>query len=160
MKGPLSYLPEQAYVILHEITRHLLRRPVIGVAVIARAPDGRILLVRRADTGTWAIPGGTLEWGEQLRESAVREVAEECGATVTKLGRITGVYSRPDRDMRFHGVTVVVLAEFDGEVRGPKNPLEIREARLFRVEDVPRPLALKQDELLDHALSGAEAILE
>jgi 8-oxo-dGTP diphosphatase len=160
MKGPLSLLPEQAFGILHEITRHLLKRPVVGIAVLARAPDGRILLVRRADTGTWALPGGTLEWGEELRSTAMREVLEECGATLAKLGKITGVYSSPKRDPRFHAVTIVVRAEFDGEVRGPKNALEIREAKLFAVGEIPRPLAMRMDDVVDDALREGEAVLE
>lgn len=160
MLGPLSLLPTQAYGILHEITRHLLRRPVVGIVVVPFAPDGRVLLIRRADTGLWAMPGGTLEWGETLRETAVREVAEEAGAVVTKLRRVTGVYSRPDRDPRFHAVTICVVADIEAQVRGPKNALEIREARLFDLADVPKPLSMQLDDMLAHALTGEEAELE
>ena len=159
-KGPLALLPGGAITILKEIARHLLQRPVVGVAVVGRDAAGRVLLIRRADTGGWAIPGGTLEWGETLRSTAVRELAEEAGATVTKLGRVTGVYSRPDRDPRFHGVSVIVLAEVDADLRGPKNALEIREARFFEVADLPKKLSMDMHEMLAHALSGAEAELE
>ena len=34
----------------------------------ARTADGRWVLIRRGDTGEWALPGGTLEWGETLRK--------------------------------------------------------------------------------------------
>jgi 8-oxo-dGTP diphosphatase len=160
MRGPLALLPEQAYGVLHEIARHLLRRPVVGVVVVPLAPDGRVLLVRRADTGMWALPGGTLEWGETLRSCVFREVAEETGATVLGIRRISGVYSRPDRDPRFHGVSTCVVVDVGAEVAGPRNTLEIREARLFDVADVPRPLSMRLDDVLDHALSGAPAELE
>ncbi|HSM56218.1 MAG TPA: NUDIX hydrolase N-terminal domain-containing protein [Candidatus Sulfomarinibacteraceae bacterium] len=40
---------------------------------------GRILLVRRADNGRWAMPGGALEVGETPAEGVVREVLEETG---------------------------------------------------------------------------------
>jgi ADP-ribose pyrophosphatase YjhB (NUDIX family) len=40
---------------------------------------GRILLVRRADNGKWAMPGGALEVGETPAEGVVREVLEETG---------------------------------------------------------------------------------
>ena len=65
--------------ILREATRHILRRPVLGIAAAAQTEDGRWLLIRRGDTGQWALPGGTLEWGETLREAIVRELAEEAG---------------------------------------------------------------------------------
>src|SRR3954470_8169089 len=98
--APLSMLPKSALTILKEIGRHLLRRPVVGVAVAARTRDGRWLLIRRADTGTWALPGGTVEWGETVRTTVVRELAEEAGVDVedAAIGRLVGVFSRPDRD--------------------------------------------------------------
>src|SRR3954452_5561465 len=40
---------------------------------------GRILLVRRADTGNWELPGGRVEIGESAVVAAQREVAEESG---------------------------------------------------------------------------------
>lgn len=158
--APLGWLPKGAYAVVHEITRHLLRRPVVGIAAVARTSDGRILLVRRADTGTWALPGGTLEWGEELRAALPREIEEETGATWVRFERVTGVYSRPARDVRFHAVTVCVLAEVAEPVRGPKNPLEIREARLFARDEVPNELAMGMRDLLDDALRGGDVTLE
>lgn len=160
MRGPLSLLPRQAYGLLHEIARHLLRRPVVGVGVVAFDTEGRVLLIRRADTGGWALPGGTLEWHETLTSTVHREVDEEAGATVTKIHRISGVYSRPDRDPRFHAVTVCVVADVEGPLRGPKNALEIREARFFSREDLPRGLSMGGDDMLAWALRGDATQLE
>jgi ADP-ribose pyrophosphatase YjhB (NUDIX family) len=41
--------------------------------------SGRILLVKRADNGKWAMPGGALEVGETPAEEVVREALEETG---------------------------------------------------------------------------------
>jgi 8-oxo-dGTP diphosphatase len=133
---------------------------VVGIAAVGRAPDGRILLVRRADNGLWALPGGTLEWGEMLSTALPREIEEETGARWERLVKVTGVYSRPDRDVRFHGVTVCVLGDIAEPVRGPKNPLEIREARLFERAEVPTDLAFGMRDMLDHALAGEGVVLE
>ena len=38
------------FKILKEILRHLLRRPVVGINIIAKVPDGRIVMIRRGDT--------------------------------------------------------------------------------------------------------------
>ena len=149
--APLAWLPKGVVGVLHEITRHLLKRPVVGICAVAKTADGRLLLVRRADTGTWALPGGTLEWGEELAKAIPREVEEETGAEWVRLGRVTGVYSRPDRDPRFHAVTVCVTAEVREPVRGPKNLLEIREAHLFAPDDIPADLAMGMRDMLDDA---------
>jgi len=108
---------------------------------VARVPDGRWVLIRRADTGDWALPGGTLEWGETFRTAIVRELREEAGVEVRRLGDVVGVYSDPDRDLRFHAVTVVVTAEVTAPLRPTENPAEIREVGLFSPGDLPSPLA-------------------
>jgi 8-oxo-dGTP diphosphatase len=138
----------------------LLRRPVVGLAVAARTEDGRWLLVRRGDTGTWALPGGTVEWGETLRSTFDRELEEEAGVTSATFERVVGVYSRPDRDPRFHAVTVVVRALIGPPSRPPMNPLEIREARLFHEDDLPDNLAMQMDDMLAAARRGGEVELE
>src|SRR5215510_10165917 len=100
--APLALLPKSVLALGKEVARHLLRRPVVAICAAAHTRDGRWLLIRRADTGTWALPGGTLEWGETLRSGIVRELEEEAGVTEVEIERVVGVFSRPDRDPRFH----------------------------------------------------------
>ena len=137
-----------------EVLRHLLRRPVVGIAAAARTEDGRWLLVRRGDTGDWALPGGTLEWGEPLRMALERELAEETGAKLRSLGRLVGVYSDPQRDPRFHAVTVVVEASVAAPDEAPQNPVEIREVRLFADAELPVLLSHGMKDMLDDARAG------
>ena len=158
--APLSILPRSVLALAKEVARALLRRPVIGIAAAARTADGRWLLIRRSDTGTWALCGGTLEWGETLRATIVRELLEEAGVTEVEVGRVVGVYSRPDRDVRFHAVTVVVEARIGAPVRPPQNPLEILEAKLFRDDELPAELAMSMGDLLAAARRGGETELE
>ena len=158
--GPLSLLPRSVLGLAREIGRHILRRPVVGLLVAARTDDGRWLLIRRADTGTWALPGGTVEWGETLRSTFDRELEEEAGVTGAVFERVVGVYSRPDRDPRFHAVTVVVRARIAPPTGLPHNPLEIREARLFREDELPAPLAMQMDDLFAAARRDGPVELE
>jgi 8-oxo-dGTP diphosphatase len=147
-------IPRGAFVLVKEIARHVLRRPVVGVAAVARGEDGRYLLIRRTDTGEWALPGGTLEWGEPLRQALPRELAEEAGVDVLELGELVGVYSAPERDARFHAVTVVVEARVTAPRRPPHNPVEIAEVRLFERADLPSRLAHGMSIMLEDALAG------
>ena len=79
---------------------------VVGSSAIVVDDQNRILLQRRADSGNWALPGGAMDIGERLAESAVREVKEETGFDV-RIERIVGIYSDPGH----------VFAYDDGEVR-------------------------------------------
>jgi ADP-ribose pyrophosphatase YjhB (NUDIX family) len=74
-------------------------------AVVTDEHD-RIVLIRRRDNGLWALPGGGMELGESIVDSAVREVKEETGLDVEVTGLI-GVYTNPNH----------VMAYADGEVR-------------------------------------------
>jgi 8-oxo-dGTP diphosphatase len=147
-----------AYAIIREVARHVLRRPVVGIAAAARTSDDRWLLIRRADSGDWALPGGTLEWGETLVQAIGRELFEEAGVEKAALGRIVGVYSAPERDPRFHAVTVVVEASIEPPTRDPMNPLEIREARLFTRAELPRELSHNMTPMLEDALAGTSRL--
>jgi ADP-ribose pyrophosphatase YjhB (NUDIX family) len=67
---------------------------------------GQILLHRRTDNKLWALPGGTMEIGESIGQTVVREVQEETGLLVEP-ERIVGIYSNPKH----------VVEYADGEVR-------------------------------------------
>jgi ADP-ribose pyrophosphatase YjhB (NUDIX family) len=74
-------------------------------AVVTDEQD-RIVLIRRRDNDLWALPGGGMELGESIIDTAVREVKEETGLDVEVTGLI-GVYTNPNH----------VMAYTDGEVR-------------------------------------------
>jgi len=158
--APLSLLPKSVLGIAKEFARHLLKRPVCGLAVVGTATDGTIALIRRGDTGTWALPGGTVEWGETLRRTLLREMAEEAGIDEVTFERVVGVYGDPDRDPRFHAVTVVVAAKVGEIVRPPMNPLEIREARFFVPTSLPKDMAMGMADYVEAAQRGGPAELE
>jgi 8-oxo-dGTP diphosphatase len=147
-------LPNAVFRIVKEAARHLLRRPVIGIAAAARTPRGDWLLIRRGDTGGWALPGGTLEWGETLRSGLARELEEETGAQLLELGRLVGVYSGPERDLRFHAVTVVVEARVSEPLGRPQNPVEILEVRSFADAELPGDFSYSMKDMLDDARAG------
>lgn len=52
--------------------------------------QGEVLLIRRADNGLWALPGGVLEVGESAAVGAIREVREEAGVEV-RIRRLLGI---------------------------------------------------------------------
>jgi 8-oxo-dGTP diphosphatase len=147
-------IPSALWKLTKEVARHVLRRPVIGIAALARTPDGHIVLIRRADSGQWAMPGGTLEWGETLRVALDRELREEIGTRLVSMGELLGVYSQPDRDPRFHAVTLIVEATVAPPTHPPDNPLEILEVRAFAEADLPTVLSHGMTDMLNNARQG------
>lgn len=114
----------------------IFRHPITGMSVISLLPDGRMVLVRRRDNGKWAIPGGIVNWGEDLITSATRELEEETGLQLIRVDRLVGVYSAPDRDPRIHSICVVVAVQSQGQI-AVQDTHEILEARAFKLEDLP-----------------------
>ncbi|MBN1884000.1 MAG: NUDIX hydrolase [Candidatus Krumholzibacteriota bacterium] len=88
--------------------------PAPAAGVLLR-DGGRVLLVRRRFDpfrGLWTIPSGYIEYEEDVRGTAVREVREETGLEID-LGPVIGAVSCHD-DPR--GNTLLVL--FGAEVTG------------------------------------------
>ncbi len=114
----------------------VFRHPVTGVAIIPILPDGRIVLARHQGTDEWAIPGGFVDWGEEVLATARRELLEETGLTLVRVRRLVGVYSAPDRDPRLHAISIVLAADAEGEP-GAHDTAEIGEVRAFGQDELP-----------------------
>ena len=63
---------------ISEIRKHIGNAPMLSAgATVVVLKDSKILLNLRSDTHTWGIPGGAMELGETLEETAARELKEE-----------------------------------------------------------------------------------
>ncbi|MEO8691350.1 MAG: NUDIX domain-containing protein, partial [Candidatus Saccharimonas sp.] len=51
----------------------------VDLVVITSGDMPAILLIQRADTGDWALPGGFIDQGETPIEASLRELQEETG---------------------------------------------------------------------------------
>lgn len=128
------------------------RNPGVGVAGVAIVDD-RILLVRRGPTSTkagrWCIPCGFLDYGEDVRAGAAREVREETGLDV-EIGDVMWVASN------FHDpakLTVGIWFEASvtgGDLRAGDDAIE---AGWFPLGELP-DLAFDTDVQLLAELSG------
>jgi 8-oxo-dGTP diphosphatase len=113
----------------------IFRHPVPGTSIIAKLPDGRIVLTKRRDNGLWGLPGGMVDWGEDIETTIYRELQEETGLRVRQIRRLVGVYSAADRDPRIHSICVVVEVDADGEMT--VDPLETLDVQAFYPDQIP-----------------------
>lgn len=102
----------------------------------------RILLVKRADDGTWALPAGLPEKNESIRDLIEREVKEETGLEV-KDYQVYGYSSRPPLEIHTypHGdqihcfALLVCTKNYRGTARVNDN--ESTEVRFFHARELP-----------------------
>lgn len=89
----------------------------MGVVVLLRRPDGRVLLVDQPYLEGWALPGGNLKRGESLVDGAVRELREELGLALSLDEPHLAVLRTHDR-----WVTFIVSCDLPDEVADGARP--------------------------------------
>jgi ADP-ribose pyrophosphatase YjhB (NUDIX family) len=75
--------------------------------VIVVNDQDEILMIRRTDNGNWAVPGGGMDLGESITDTAVRETREETGI-ICEITGLVGIYTSPRH---------VILYTSNGEAR-------------------------------------------
>jgi 8-oxo-dGTP diphosphatase len=118
------------------------QKPVkVGVGVII-IQDGFILLGERRGAhgaGTWALPGGHLEFGESIHSCARREVWEETGIVVSDVRHVAFTNDIFEEEGE-HYITLFVMAE---KWRGEPTVMEPQKCRRWSWcdwNDLPTPL--------------------
>ncbi|MEF8833014.1 MAG: NUDIX domain-containing protein [Candidatus Thermoplasmatota archaeon] len=127
------------------------RNPSLTVDGIVRKNEELLLIKRKKPPfkGSYALPGGFVEYNEPVEKAVVREVEEETGLK-TEIESMVGVYSSPDRDPRGHMVsTVFSLKKIDGRVKGGS---DAEKARYFEIDDLP-DLAFDHADIIDDFVS-------
>jgi ADP-ribose pyrophosphatase YjhB (NUDIX family) len=81
-----TFTPERPYLADVHIAS-----PKVGCSVAAFDDAGRVVLIKRADNGRWALPGGYAEVGSPPSTNALREMHEETGFHA-EIERLVGVY--------------------------------------------------------------------
>lgn len=111
--------------------------PKVGVGVLV-VQEGKLLLVQRImkpEIGKWSIPAGYLDYGEDPKETAVREVLEETNLEVEITG-LVDVYYNPDAITQ-GGASIFIL--YNAKLNGGtlKAGDDAKAAQFFGPEELP-----------------------
>ena len=115
--------------------------PLVGVGVIVLR-NGLVLLGERLGShgsGTWAFPGGHLEFGETVEQCAAREVREETGLELQDIR--TGPYSNDlfASEQKHYVTLFVVSSSAEGEPEALE-PTKCSRWQWFKWSELPTPL--------------------
>ena len=122
------------------------RNPIPTVDIIIEIESKEIVLIKRKNPPYgWAIPGGFVDYGESLEETAVREAKEETNLDV-KLIKQFHTYSDPKRDPRHHSISTVYIGKGDGIPRAKDDALEIG---IFNESNLPAEIAFDHRSILN-----------
>ena len=119
----------------------MVERPKIGVGVCV-IKEGKVLLGKRLNAhgqGTWAFPGGHLEFGETVANCASREVAEETGMKIANIRRGPYVEDFFLSEGK-HYITLILIADWQAGEPIVLEPHKCEEWRWFEWDQMPSPL--------------------
>ena len=115
--------------------------PRIGIGIMILNENGDVLLGLRKGShgeGEWSFPGGHLEFGKKIFETAKREVKEESGLDVDQFKLISVA-----DEMRYinsddkHYVNIGIKAQYQGGEPEVCEPDKCLEWKWFSLENLP-----------------------
>jgi ADP-ribose pyrophosphatase YjhB (NUDIX family) len=114
--------------------------PKVAVGAVVGDTEGRILLVKRADSGIWLYPTGWADVGYSAAEVAQKEVREETGIECEVVRPIAVLDGLRRQFTRVPLYSIVFLCRaLGGELAA--HPLETADVGWFAADALPEPLA-------------------
>lgn len=119
-------------------------RPQVGIGVMILDDKNEVLLGLRAGShgaGEWSFPGGHLEFGDTIFETAAREVKEETDLDISQFDLISvGDEMRYIKTDNKHYVNLGILGHYSGGEVINMEPHKCKEWKWFPIRDIPKNL--------------------
>ncbi|GAB4278214.1 MAG: NUDIX hydrolase [Opitutales bacterium] len=127
-----------------------MQYPRIGVGVLIQNEHGEVLFGKRKNAhgeGSWAFPGGHLEYGETPEACAHRETLEETGLSIENVRRITFTNDIFEAENK-HYITLFMAGQSTGGTPRNLEPHKCDAWHWFPWGQWPSPLFLTIENLL------------
>ncbi len=117
------------------------KRPAVGIGVMITNDKGEVLMGLRKGShgaGLWCFPGGHVEFGERMAETAQREVKEETGLIVQEFSLISVMDELDfiETDGK-HFVVIGLRGIYSGGTPQVLEPEKCEEWRWFDMDHLP-----------------------
>ncbi len=116
--------------------------PRVGVGILILKNRQILLGLRKGShaAGTWAAPGGHLEFGETFEGCALREIDEEIGDVCVQNIRFATASGDLYPDVGRHYITILMVADYVSGEPENKEPEKCEEWRWFSPAELPENL--------------------
>jgi 8-oxo-dGTP pyrophosphatase MutT (NUDIX family) len=134
-------------------------KPVVSSGGVIQNSKGEVLILRRKSEGTWVLPKGRVEPGEDLRQTALREVEEETGLTGVRIIREIGLvryifFWKPDNVNYKKTVHYFLMKIISEKEPGMKLEPDFAEHVWTSVDDASKTLTFENDRRIVRAIGG------
>lgn len=141
------------------LRKYVGHEPLIGLGATTLVFNEKkeILLNLRSDTNTWGIPGGSMELYEDIRETAIRELKEECGIEAENLELVDVLsgkeyyFEYPNGDKMCTVIVLFKVLNYKGKIKISDD--ESKDLRFFSMDNLP-PLESRAESIIKRILSG------
>ena len=96
-----EYFEEKSKLYYENFVNNKCTKKVRGIII---NDMGQILLLHSNKHNGYSIPGGTVEENETIRDTVIREVFEETGASIIPI-KIVGKYYHTSKNFNYDGIT-------------------------------------------------------
>ncbi len=119
--------------------------PFLTVDGIVEYKGGIVLIERKNPPFGWALPGGFVDYGESAENAVIREIKEETNLNFKDILQFH-TYSEPDRDVRFHTVSIVFVGKGEGSLKASD---DAKGAGVFKKRTLPERIAFDHRRIIE-----------